>query len=115
MPEASTWNAERTREIIAEYLGLEGPMLPILHALQEEYGFISSDAIPVIADALNLTRAEVHGVVTFYHDFRHEPCGQSSSTACRGEACQSVGSEAWRQPYSASLALAGMAPQLMAK
>jgi formate dehydrogenase subunit gamma len=93
MPEASTWNAERTREIIAEYLGLEGPMLPILHALQEEYGFISSDAIPVIADALNLTRAEVHGVVTFYHDFRHEPCGHHLLQLCRGEACQSVGSE----------------------
>ena len=93
MPEASTWNAERTREIIAEYLGLEGPMLPILHALQEEFGFISSDAIPVIADALNLTRAEVHGVVTFYHDFRHEPCGHHLLQLCRGEACQSVGSE----------------------
>ncbi|TPV98194.1 MAG: NADP-reducing hydrogenase subunit HndC [Beijerinckiaceae bacterium] len=70
MPEASVWNAERAREIIAEHIGLEGPMLPILHALQEEFGHISTAAVPLVADALNLTRAEVHGVMTFYHDFR---------------------------------------------
>jgi formate dehydrogenase subunit gamma len=93
MPEASAWNAERAREIIAEHAGLEGPMLPILHALQEEFGHIGSAAVPLIADALNLSRAEVHGVVTFYHDFRHEPCGRHLLQLCRGEACQSVGSE----------------------
>jgi formate dehydrogenase subunit gamma len=93
MPEASAWNAERAREIIAEYTGLEGPMLPILHALQEEFGYINKDAVPLIANVLNLTRAEVHGVVTFYHDFRHEPCGHHLLQLCRGEACQSVGSE----------------------
>jgi formate dehydrogenase subunit gamma len=93
MPEASPWNAERAREIIAEHNGLEGPMLPILHALQEEFGHINTAAVPLIADALNLTRAEVHGVVTFYHDFRHEPCGRHLLQLCRGEACQSVGSE----------------------
>ena len=94
MLEASAWNAERAREIIAEHAGLEGPMLPILHALQEEFGYIGSAAVPLIAGALNLSRAEVHGVVTFYHDFRHEPCGRHLLQLCRGEACQSVGSEA---------------------
>jgi formate dehydrogenase subunit gamma len=94
MPEVSTWNAERAREIIAEHIGLEGSMLPILHALQEEFGHISTAAVPIVADALNLSRAEVHGVVTFYHDFRDAPCGRHLLQLCRGEACQSVGSEA---------------------
>ncbi len=94
MPEASAWNAERAREIIAEHGGPEGPMLPILHALQEEFGCVSAAAVPLIAEALNLTRAEVHGVVTFYQDFRREPCGAHVLQLCRGEACQSLGSEA---------------------
>ncbi len=93
MPEVSPWNAERAQEIIAAHMGLEGPMLPILHAFQEEFGHIGSDAVRLIAEALNLTRAEVHGVVTFYHDFRHEPCGRHLLQLCRGEACQSMGSE----------------------
>jgi formate dehydrogenase subunit gamma len=94
MPEASAWNAERAREIIAEHAGLEGPMMPILHALQEEFGHINTAAVPLVADALNLSRAEVHGIVTFYHDFRDEPCGRHVLKLCRGEACQSMGSEA---------------------
>jgi formate dehydrogenase subunit gamma len=93
MPKASSWNAERAREIIAEHIGLEGPMMPILHGLLEEFGCVSPSAVPLIADALNLTRAEVHGVITFYHDFRAEPCGSHLLQVCRGEACQSMGSE----------------------
>jgi formate dehydrogenase subunit gamma len=93
MPKASAWNAERAREIIAEHIGLEGPMLPILHGLLEEFGCVSKEAVPLIADALNLTRAEVHGTITFYHDFRSEPCGSHLLQLCRGEACQSMGSE----------------------
>ncbi|MCI0601277.1 MAG: formate dehydrogenase subunit gamma [Beijerinckiaceae bacterium] len=93
MSGASAWNAERAREIIAEQSGLEGPMLPILHGLVEEFGCVSSAAVPLIAEALNLTRAEVHGVITFYHDFRSEPCGPHLLQLCRGEACQSMGSE----------------------
>lgn len=72
-------------------------MLPILHALQEEFGYVAEAAVPLLADALNLTRAEVHGVVTFYHDFRHEPAGRHVLKLCRGEACQSMGSEALAQ------------------
>ena len=94
MPKASPWNAERAREIIAEHAGLEGPMMPILHALQEEFGCISPPCVQVIAEELNLSRAEVHGVVTFYHDFRDKPCGSHILQLCRGEACQSMGSEA---------------------
>jgi formate dehydrogenase subunit gamma len=89
----SAWNAERAKEIIAEHSRLEGPMLPILHALQEEFGCVGEAAVPLIADALNLTRAEVHGVVTFYHDFRREPCAPHLLQLCRAEACQSMGSE----------------------
>ena len=97
MLEASPWNAERARDIISEHAGLEGPMLPILHALQEEFGHVSEAAVPVIAEALNLSRAEVHGVITFYHDFRHDPAGRRVLKLCRGEACQSMGSEALAQ------------------
>ncbi|MGH6868502.1 MAG: formate dehydrogenase subunit gamma [Methylocella sp.] len=93
MPEASAWNAERAREIIAEHLGLEGPMLPILRAFQEEFGCVSDAAVRLIAEVLNLTRAEVHGVMTFYHDFRREPCAPHILQICRAEACQSMGSE----------------------
>jgi len=94
MAEAVAWNAEHARSVLARHLDLEGPMLPILHALQEEFGYIDAAAIPLIAETLNLSRAEVHGVVTFYHDFRHEPAGRHVLKLCRGEACQSMGSEA---------------------
>ena len=90
----SAWNAERAKEIIAEHALLEGPMLPILHALQEEFGCVGEAAVPLVAAALNLTRAEVHGVVTFYHDYRREPCAPHLLQLCRAEACQSMGSEA---------------------
>lgn len=88
------WSESRTREIIAEHLQLEGPLLPILHGLQETFGFVHRDAVPVIAQTLNLSRAEVHGVVTFYHDFREQPPGRHVLKMCRAEACQSMGCEA---------------------
>lgn len=77
--------------LISEHSGGEGPLLPILHAIQAAYGHIPQAAIPVIADALNLTKAEVHGVVTFYHDFREKPAGRHVIKLCRAEACKSVG------------------------
>lgn len=85
--------AERARSIIQELRHLEGPMLPILHALQEEFGFIPEEVKPVLAHELNLSRAEVHGVVTFYHDFRNLPAGRHVLKLCRAEACQSMGAE----------------------
>lgn len=69
-------------------------MLPILHALQAEFGHLPEAAIRLVAAALNLTRAEVHGVVSFYHDFRTGPAGRHTLKICRAEACQSMGGEA---------------------
>ena len=80
----------RINEIVAAHAHLEGPLLPILHSVQTEFGFIPRDAIPAIAHALNLTRAEVYGVVTFYHDFREQPAGRCRVKICRAEACQSM-------------------------
>lgn len=87
------WSEEKTSSIVASHLHLEGPLLPILHAVQETFGYVPEEAIPVIAKDLNLSRAEVHGVVSFYHDFRREPCGRRVVKICRAEACQSMGCE----------------------
>ena len=81
-------------EIIAENTPLEGATLVILHALQEAFGYVPEPAIPMIASALNLSRAEVHGVFTFYHDFRREPAGRHVLKLCRAEACQAAGGDA---------------------
>ena len=68
--------------------------MPILHALQESFGYIDQAAEPIVAEALNISRAEVHGVVTFYHDFRHAPAGRHVLKLCRAEACQAAGGDA---------------------
>lgn len=88
------WDETRAAEIIATYKGTAGATLPILHALQAAFGHVPAAAIPMVADALNLSRAEVHGVVTFYHDFRDAPSGQHVLKLCRAEACQSMGADA---------------------
>ena len=72
----------------------DGPLLPILHDVQAAFGCVPAPAVPQIAEALNLTRAEVHGVVSFYHDFREAPAGRHVLKLCRAEACQSVAGEA---------------------
>lgn len=81
----------RMDEIIADHLPLEGALLPILHAVQAEWGHIPEAALPPIARALNISRAELHGVVTFYHDFRREPASAHVVKICRAEACQAQG------------------------
>ena len=81
------------REIAASHEGQRGALLPILHAIQEAFGCVPPEAIPVLADELNLSRADVHGVVSFYHDFRSAPAGRTTVRICRGEACQAVGAE----------------------
>lgn len=86
--------AQGVNKIIARHSGLEGPLLPILHAVQEEFGYVPQEAIPVIAKGLNLSRAEVHGVISFYHDYRHAPTGRHVLKVCRAEACQAMGGEA---------------------
>jgi formate dehydrogenase subunit gamma len=88
------WNAEIARAIVNERSATPGALLPILHALQDEFGCVPREAEPLIAEILNITRAEVHGVVTFYHDFRHEPAGRHVLKLCRAESCQARGSDA---------------------
>ncbi|HET7887581.1 MAG TPA: formate dehydrogenase subunit gamma [Bradyrhizobium sp.] len=88
------WDEKRGAEIIAEHTHLEGATLVILHALQEAFGYVPEPAVPMIAEALNLSRAEVHGVFTFYHDFRRKPAGKHVLKLCRAEACQAAGGDA---------------------
>jgi formate dehydrogenase subunit gamma len=85
--------AARVQDILHAHEGLEGPLLPILHAVQADFGHVPQAAIPVIAEGLNISRAEVHGVVSFYHDFREEPAGRHIVKLCRAEACQAVGAD----------------------
>lgn len=92
--QASTEIAARTASIIQQMQGLEGPLLPILHSIQAEFGYVPQDALPVIASALNISRAEVHGVVSFYHDYRKAPAGRHVLKLCQAESCQSMGSDA---------------------
>lgn len=82
--------ASRAIDVINEFKAVEGPLLPILHAMQEEFGYVPAETLTLIAHELNLSRAEVHGVVTFYHDFRAAPAGRHVIKLCRAEACQSM-------------------------
>ena len=94
MPAYEPWNVERASALIADHIGLQGPLLPILHAFVAEFGYVDEAAEPLIAEALNISRAEVHGVVTFYHDFRQVPAGRHVVKLCRAEACQAAGGDA---------------------
>jgi formate dehydrogenase subunit gamma len=80
--------------IVAEHAGREGPLLPILHDVQHELGCVDADSEAQIAQALNLSRADVHGVVSFYHDFRGSPDPRPEVQICRAEACKARGVEA---------------------
>jgi len=99
------WDASRGAEIIAEHSHLEGATLVILHALQGAFGYVPEQAIPMVAEALNLSRAEVHGVFTFYHDFRHQPAGRHVLKLCRAEACQAAGGDALTARAEAKLGI----------
>ena len=79
------------REIALAHAGQPGALLPLLHAIQSEIGYIPSSGVPIVAEILNLSRAEVHGVISFYHLFRTEPPGAHILYLCRAEACQSMG------------------------
>src|SRR5689334_6274119 len=84
---------QKLSEIIADHNGREGPLIPILHDVQEEFGCVDEDAEKAIAAALNLTRAEVHGVVSFYHDFKPKADPRPVVQICRAESCKSRGVE----------------------
>lgn len=94
---SAAWNEAEATGIIRRHGGREGAMLPILHDLQAAFGCISPAAVRLVAHELNLTRAEVHGVVSFYHDFRDQPAGRHVLKFCRAEACQSMNGEALAQ------------------
>ncbi len=91
--------------IIEQHKDLEGPLLPIFHALQHTFGYVPQDSLPLIAEALNISRAEAHGVMSFYHDFRTSPAGRHVVKICRAEACQSVGADALSEAVLAKLGL----------
>jgi formate dehydrogenase subunit gamma len=91
MSQVECFDADRALSRIRELKHLDGPLLPMLHALQDEFGYIDEAAVPLIADMLNISKAEVQGVISFYHDFRHQPPGRHVLRLCRAEACQSMG------------------------
>jgi len=105
-PDYDRWDVTRGSEIIAEHAAQDGATLVILHALQEAFGYVPEAAIPMVASALNLSRAEVHGVVTFYHDFRDKPAGRHVLKLCRAEACQAAGGDALAERAEAMLGIA---------
>ena len=90
-------------DILAAHQGMEGALLPILHAVQAEFGYVPQAALPVIAKGLNISKAEVHGVMSFYHDFRAEKAGAPGVKLCRAEACQAVGADALAEHAKQSL------------
>lgn len=96
---------ERLDVIIATHRDREGPLLPMLHDIQAEWGYVPEEAQPVLAEALAMTRAEIHGVVSFYHDFRDHPSGRHVLRLCRAEACQSMGADELAEKVRAALGL----------
>ena len=94
-----------TDAVLDAHSHIEGPLRPILHAIQEELGYIPETALPQIARRLNIGRAEVHGVVSFYHDFRTAPAGKTTLKICRAEACQSMGGTALAEAAMSELGI----------
>jgi formate dehydrogenase subunit gamma len=94
MPSYEAWSTDAATEIVASLAGQDGAALPILHALQGRFGYVDKAIVPVMAEALNLSRAEIHGTITFYHDFHDHPPGRRTVKLCRAEACQSRGAVA---------------------
>lgn len=91
MERLQSWDNAVAGEIIAQHREAPGALLPMLHALQEAFGYIAPEAVPLVAEALNISQAEVHGVISFYRDFRTAPPGRHMLEICRAEACQSMG------------------------
>lgn len=85
---------EGVRALVAQHADSPGALLPLLHAVQEQLGHVPATAVPLIAQGLNLSRAEVHGVITYYHFFRSQPPGRHVVQVCRAEACQACGADA---------------------
>ena len=112
-PPASPSAADRSAEVdavvqraIATHAAEPGGLLPLLHAIQDALGWLPPDALPIVALALNLSRAEVHGVISFYHDFRTRPPGRRVVKICRAESCQAMGSDALVKHACSTLGMA---------
>ncbi|MGD0084050.1 MAG: formate dehydrogenase subunit gamma [Acidimicrobiales bacterium] len=88
------FSEDRARQLVAEHEHQRGPLLPVLRALNDAFGCVDRASIAVVADALNLSEAEVFGVASFYADFRDQPPGESVVRVCRAEACQAMGADA---------------------
>ena len=105
MSDRRAWNAEACASIIAANQHVAGATLPILHAIQEAFGYVPDEAQPMLAKALNLSRAEIYGIVTFYHEFRRHPPGRHVLRLCRAEACQSRGGDELAEEMRRTLAV----------
>ena len=91
MNDLNNWNPERVLDLVNTMQSMTGALLPVLHAVQHEFGFIPSGAQSIIAEGLNLSLAEIHGVISFYHYFRSAPGGRHTIQICRAESCQAMG------------------------
>jgi formate dehydrogenase subunit gamma len=105
MADRPAWSEERAAQIIDAHRHREGAALPMLHAVQAAFGYVPKDVLPMVADALNLSRAEIYGIVSFYHDFRTAPAGRHVLRLCRAEACQSQGGDALADRVKAKLGI----------
>ena len=101
----SGFDARAIDEIVASLADKPGALMPVLHAVNDRYGYIPPEAVPAIAKALNLSRAEVHGVISFYHDFRTKPPGRKIIRVCRAESCQAMGAVALAEHIQARLGI----------
>ena len=102
----STFDAaarEKVVAVIAELKDQAGPILPVLHGVQNALGYVPPEAVALVAEGLNVSRADVHGVVTFYHYFRHEPPGRHTIHICRAESCQAMNGAALESHAKAKL------------
>jgi formate dehydrogenase subunit gamma len=99
----ATWDVAAVRQIIDAQKSTPGALLPILHSIQDLVGHIPDDAVPLISDGLNISRAEIHGVITYYHHFHQHPVGKHLVQVCRAEACQARGAEALEAHVKSSL------------
>lgn len=104
MTESSSLQAT-VQEIITSYKDKPGALLPILHGVQNALGYVPAECVPTIAKALNLSRAEVHGVISFYHYFRDTPPGKHTIHLCRAESCQSMGGKQLENHVKAKLGI----------
>ncbi len=102
---AGGFDARMIDEIVAGLADKPGALMPVLHAVKERVGYIPPEAVPAIARALNLSRAEVHGVISFYHDFRTERPGRKIIRVCRAESCQAMGAIALAEHIQARLGI----------